>query len=271
MKNQVYKGAKGKESLIDLTLPDSYSGKLVLFVHGYMGFKDWGCWNLVEDYFLNLGFGFCKYNVSHNGCSTEDSQNFVDLDSFSINNYSYELKDLDAVINYISQQIQPLPELLVIGHSRGGGVALLTANDSRIKKVATWASISDIGSRFPAGEALDEWKKTEYYHRKNGRTHQEMPHHFSQYLDFKTNEEKLDIEEVTKGIQKPLLLIHGDADKSVRMEEGKALAEWTKTDLKIIENAAHTFGSSHPWLEDNLPEQMEQVCRITAQFFLEND
>ncbi|MDG1858583.1 MAG: hypothetical protein P8I94_05750, partial [Emcibacteraceae bacterium] len=87
MKNQTFIGAKEKASLLDLNIPSNCSGKLIVFVHGYMGFKDWGCWNLVEDYFTELGFGFCKYNVSHNGCSTKDSLNFVDLEAFAEDNY----------------------------------------------------------------------------------------------------------------------------------------------------------------------------------------
>jgi hypothetical protein len=45
--NGIYKGADGRESLYDLLLPDSWQGDLILFVHGFMGFKDWGAWNVV--------------------------------------------------------------------------------------------------------------------------------------------------------------------------------------------------------------------------------
>lgn len=271
MTNRIYIGANGKESLYDLTIPENYRGKIVLFVHGYMGLKDWGCWNLVQDYFTNLGFGFCKYNVSHNGCSTSDPINFVDLDAFSRNNYTKECTDFESIISKINQQQQTKQDMYVIGHSRGGGIAILTSDHPQVKKVATWAAISDIGSRFPSNEALEEWQTTAYYHKKNGRTHQEMPHHYSQFLDFKKNETRLDIEAHTRIMDKPLLLIHGDADRSVKSSEGEKLAEWSGSALKLIEGAAHTFDSSHPWESESLPEKLEEVCRLTAEFFLEAD
>ena len=42
---------KIEKLLIDLSIPQINNGKLIIFIHGYMGYKDWGCWNLVERYF----------------------------------------------------------------------------------------------------------------------------------------------------------------------------------------------------------------------------
>ena len=59
IKNTVYTGSKKRESLYDLTIPEKFNGDLILFIHGYMGFKDWGAWNLMEQAFVNQDFGFC--------------------------------------------------------------------------------------------------------------------------------------------------------------------------------------------------------------------
>ena len=42
LSNQIYKGAGGKESLIDLEIPESFNGEIVIFIHGFMGFKKLG-------------------------------------------------------------------------------------------------------------------------------------------------------------------------------------------------------------------------------------
>jgi hypothetical protein len=94
LKNQIYTGTDGRQSLIDLTIPENFNNQLMIFIHGYMGYKDWGCWNLVEKYFTDLGFGFCKCNVSHNGGTIENPIDFPDLEAFGQNNYSKELFDL---------------------------------------------------------------------------------------------------------------------------------------------------------------------------------
>ncbi|NBP30017.1 MAG: alpha/beta hydrolase, partial [Flavobacteriia bacterium] len=56
--NGIYKGTDGRESLYDLFQPEDWQGDLILFVHGFMGFKDWGAWNLVATYFEQQGFAF---------------------------------------------------------------------------------------------------------------------------------------------------------------------------------------------------------------------
>ena len=93
LNNEIYTGAKGRESLFDLTVPTNWNNKLIIFLHGYMGYKDWGCWNLVQAYFNNYEYGFLKYNVSHNGGTVENPIDFSDLEAFSENTYMNEIRD----------------------------------------------------------------------------------------------------------------------------------------------------------------------------------
>jgi pimeloyl-ACP methyl ester carboxylesterase len=49
----------------------------------------------------------------------------------------------------------------------------------------------------------------------------------------------------------PYLIIHGDEDKAVKINEGYDLHSWNKNNkLIIIKNGGHTFGSKHPWEEN---------------------
>ena len=155
--NAIYEGAEGKQSLYDLVIPEDWNGKLIVFIHGYMGYKDWGCWNLVSDYFSSKGFGFLKYNVSHNGGTLDNPIDFDDLEAFSRNNYVYELQDLEAIMNVIQGEFVNVPDIYLIGHSRGGGIALLESDNGFVNKICTWAAISSIESRFPKGEELERW------------------------------------------------------------------------------------------------------------------
>lgn len=266
IKNQVYSGAERRKSLVDLTIPAEFNNQLIVFIHGYMGYKDWGCWNIVEKYFTDLGFGFCKYNVSHNGGTIENPIDFIDLEAFGENNYSKELTDLQCILNWLETQFNDLPSITLVGHSRGGGIALLTALDKRVDKVVSWAGICDIEKRFPTGSELKVWKTQGTRYVVNGRTNQKMPNKYSQYEDFEANKEKLNIQKVCEVSKKPTFLIHGDADTSVDVEEGKLIASWRRTRIFEIEEADHTFGSSQPWPETTLPEHLEKVCFLTVSF-----
>lgn len=270
LKDQVYCGARGRTSLYDVTIPRNWNNIVVLFLHGYMGYKDWGAWNLMEDFFVKNGYGFVKFNVSHNGGTISNPIDFDDLNAFLNNNYSKELEDFDAVLKEIKMHTSDQVSVYLMGHSRGGGMALLQSSHPSVKKVATLAAISSIKERFPKGDELAKWKEDGVRYRLNGRTKQEMPHKYDQYTDFMANQERLNIQLHVEKATIPLLIIHGEDDRSVLPNEGKQLAKWSNTNLVSIPEQQHTFGASHPWNEDKLPLGLENACQQILTFF-END
>ena len=265
--NEVFTAASGRKSLIDLEIPENFNNKLILFVHGYMGYKDWGCWNLMQSFFVSQGYGFCKYSISHNGGTIEQPIDFHDLEAFAQNNYSKEVEDLQCALNWIEGKFSTLPEIYLVGHSRGGGIALLSAGDSRIKRIVTLAAIDSIEKRFPTGKQLEVWRTQGTRYTFNSRTNQKMPNLFAQYEDFDAHREQLDIEKACLKSTKPTLVIHGDMDTSVEIEEGRNIAKWLKTRLFEIEEGEHTFGASQPWLEKEMPEHLQKACALMMGFF----
>lgn len=265
-RNSTFTGASGRDSLYDLVIPEDWNEKIIVFVHGYMGFKDWGAWHAVMHFFNSNGYGFAKYNVSHNGATIDEPFDFHDLDSFARNSYTKELHDFEAMLSLLKQRF-PKSELYAVGHSRGGGIVALNAQHPQLKKWVSWAGISSIQKRFPEGELLQAWEKSGIRYVKNGRTLQELPHSYIQYEDFMTNKNRLDIEQSCRSNTKPCLIVHGDQDTSVSIDEGKALADWTNTTLISIKGAQHTFNTAHPWKTKDLSPALQEVCEKTLVFF----
>jgi len=59
-------GAKGRGMLMDITYDTRHKdAPVVIFAHGFKGFKDWGTHNLVANYFAEHGFRYLKFNFSH--------------------------------------------------------------------------------------------------------------------------------------------------------------------------------------------------------------
>jgi pimeloyl-ACP methyl ester carboxylesterase len=264
--NITYTGAKGRLALLDFHIPNNWNKEVLIFMHGFMGFKDWGCWNLMERFFLEKGYGFCKFNVSHNGTILEDATSIVDIKAFSENTYSYELEDLNAVINWVNSETLGDAEISLIGHSRGGGMVLLAAHHQHVKKVITLAAISDIESRFPNGEQLEFWKENRLLFVHNGRTKQKLPMKYLQYMDFMENKAQLNIESRCRELSKPLLILHGSDDPNVLPENAHKIAEWSGNKAIILNGASHTFGASHPWNSMELPRHLNQVCEEIIHF-----
>ena len=266
LKNQIYRGANNKEALYDFYLPENQPENIIIFNHGFMGFKDWGAWHLVAKYFLSQGYAFLLFNHTHNGTSLKNPTEFVDLESFAENRYSYELTDLLSISAKIRDQF-PNAKYFAIGHSRGGGNVLLAEKLGGFQKIASWAGISSIAERFPKNETLEQWKKIGYRLQHNSRTQQDLKISYAQYLDFQENKAVLQIEEACRNSKTPTLVIHGSQDEAVSITEGQKIAEWTKTNLITISGANHTFGAVHPYSQQKLPVELEEVCHHTFHFF----
>ena len=271
IKNSTYRGSNNRLALYDLTIPVDFNGHLIVFIHGYMGFKDWGAWNKLSDFFTDNCFGFSKFNLTHNGTTIDSPYDFKDLDAFATNTYSKEVADVGYFLDHLSQEFKTLPTIHLLGHSRGGGIAFLNGNDSRVTSIITLAAISSIHARFSDQKMLEQWKKEGIRYVTNQRTHQQMPHNYEQYLDFLENKEKLSIEQITKSLHKPTLIIHGSEDISVSITEGEELSEWTATPLIKIEYTDHVFGAKHPWNENYLPAPLKLACEKISEFILEID
>ncbi|PHR46208.1 MAG: alpha/beta hydrolase [Fluviicola sp.] len=268
LENAVYTGANERDSLIDLEIPEKLECKhLILFVHGYKGYKDWGAWHLVQNYFVERGIGFCKFNLSHNGGTTENPIDFPDLEAFAENRYTYEVEDIACALDWIEKNVD-LSEMKVhlIGHSRGGADVILAGKDERVDSITTWASISNIEKRFPEGEELEKWRETGVRTVKNSRTNQDMPHNFSMYEDWELNKSHLDIEAHARALELPSLHLHGDIDDAVSIIDSENLSSWTGGKLIVISDGNHTFGSKHPWTDDSLPPKLYEVCSLSRQF-----
>ncbi|MGV3507961.1 MAG: alpha/beta hydrolase, partial [Sphingobacteriaceae bacterium] len=145
-KNYTISGASNKPIAIDLILSHTKEvSPLVIFVHGFKGFKDWGTHQLVGEYFARQGFHFLKFNFSHSGISAGSCDEFDDLEAFATNTFSKEIFDLNQVITFSlsgEEFTKPL-NIYLIGHSLGGAISIIQASEDRaINKLATWASIS---------------------------------------------------------------------------------------------------------------------------------
>jgi len=273
-KNIILERETKKPILIDAFYSEDQTNQsIVIFCHGYKGFKDWGAWNIMAEIFAQLGCCFIKFNFSHNGGTMESPIDFPDLEAFGNNNYSKELEDLDAVITwsqdrFASNKNVNTNNISVIGHSRGGGIAILkSSTDPRITRLIALASVSNFKNRFGSEEEIKKWKVDGVKYIQNGRTKQQMPHYYQFFEDFEANENSFNIEAAIKQIEIPILILHGDRDSSVNISEANALHRWQpNSQLTIVENADHVFNTKHPWETNELTDELKSVVDRTVAF-----
>jgi alpha-beta hydrolase superfamily lysophospholipase len=221
-----------------------------MVLHGYKGFKDWGMFPPLSDRLARAGFTAVSFNFS--GSGVDDAGDFAFPERFGHNTFSAELGDASTVLDSLVQGelgVPPPTSIGLVGHSRGGGIAVLqTARDSRIHVLVTWAAISSV-QRWPA-EDREPWRRAGKLAVTNTRTGQVLPLYPDVLDDIEQQGAALDILAAARRIRVPWLLIHGAEDESVRFAEAELLrsaASTERTRLLPVADAGHTFGAAHPW------------------------
>lgn len=275
-KNIVINGSGGKPIAIDIFYTDGPPKPVVIYAHGFNGFKDWGAFDLIAVQFAEAGFCFIKFNFSHNGTIPEAPEDFVDLVAYGNNNYTKELDDLQRVVDWAADDANAhnaeiaKNKFYLIGHSRGGGIVLIKgAEEKRIKSIATWASVSQCKTPWGSWpkERIETWKQSGVDYYTNSRTKQQLPLYYQLFEDYQNNSERLNIIKAVKELTISLLICHGTKDEAVPDVNAQLLFDVAKGAEIFLVESDHVFGRRHPWTENNLPEAMQAVVTKTIQFF----
>jgi dienelactone hydrolase len=269
--SSIIRGSENREMAVDLRFDEQKSNQpVVIFVHGFKGFKDWGHFSKVGEELVKAGFAFVSFNFTHDGTTIDQPTDFADLEAFGNNNYHKELYDTEQVIDGIyNGSLFPDVDLdrrkiCLFGHSRGGGIAIVkTSEDQRVKGLVTWNSIGDM-KRTQAD--LEQWKKEGVVYIPNARTNQQMPMYYQFVEDYYAQQERYDLEQACGKITVPSLFVHGTNDQTVPYQDAERLHSWTKNSkLELIDGGNHTFGGKHPFDEDELPADSRTATAATCK------
>jgi alpha-beta hydrolase superfamily lysophospholipase len=244
----------------ELTVPGRPRA-LAIVVHGFKGFKDWGFFPWLADHLCHHGIVVCRFNMSRSGIG-ENPESFERLDLFAGDTYSTQLADLRTVVRHAQQEF-PLPTFL-LGHSRGGGVAILGAADvPNLRGVVTWSAISRVDRWDEA--TVRRWREEGFLDVVNSRTKQVMRMSPSIVDDCEANRERLDILAAAERLNVPLLIVHGARDESVPVEEAHAIAARARDgSLCVLAKASHTYNAIHPLV--HVPFALSLAAEVSAHF-----
>ncbi|MGE3801066.1 MAG: alpha/beta hydrolase family protein [Candidatus Kapaibacterium sp.] len=263
----------------DVRLPaEGFSLPVLIIAHGFKGFKDWGFFPHVADQFASKGWYVVQFNFTHNGVEGH-SEEFTQLEKFAENTFSREVRELREVIDTAYSRSLPNGErsdpskLATLGHSRGGGIVLLEGvNDQRVEAIATWAAVSTF-NRYTESQR-SRWIEEGYLEVPNTRTGQIMRLNVSLLRDYENHADDFDILKAAASLHRPLLVLHGEVDLSVTIENGEKLsaaADANLTKFVRIPKTGHTFGAAHPFEEptDALQRAVDETETFLKEVFNE--
>jgi pimeloyl-ACP methyl ester carboxylesterase len=255
------KSDEGLEIHGELTMPHHPRG-LVIVVHGFKGFMDWGFFPWLAEHFTTHELAVCRFNMSRCGVGGRGDE-FDRLDLFAGDTYSVQLADLRTIGAYCRAHFPSLPTFL-LGHSRGGGVALLGAQDVHdLCGVITWSAISTV-DRWDAA-TRQQWRRDGHMDVVNARTKQVMRASTRILDDVESNAERLDIGAAVKRLTVPLLVVHGARDESVPVDEARAIASRAvDVSTLILGSAGHTYNAIHPLV--HVPAELALAAEVSAHF-----
>ncbi len=271
--------SEGLPIYYDLLVPSTTKVTIlpvILFVHGFKGFKDWGAFPDVYDELARAGFAVVAFNLSLNGVG-ESMTEFDEPDLFRRGTLSQDLDDIGSVITAIKKkQISSEKVLLdahrigILGHSRGGHTAVAAAAEyAEIQSLVTWSAVADYNARW-SEEMVSDWETRGYTEIQNARTGEILRLDKIVYDDALENADRLMAIRRVQELHIPSMFIAGKEDEAVPYSDTEKLYRKCPAEEKylgLIEKAGHTFQISHPFEEEDFPPEFEEALDLTEGWF----
>lgn len=266
----------------DLMVPVASSGTVlpvILFVHGFKGFKDWGAFPDVYEELARAGFAIIAFNLSLNGVG-KNMMDFDEPELFKRQTLSQDLNDVGSIISGIKEKtissekvILDTDRIGILGHSRGGHTAIVAAAEySEIQCLVTWSAVADYNARWNE-QMVKDWETKGYTEIKNARTGDILKLDKVVYDDSKENANRLMAIKRVQELYIPSMFIAGKEDESVPVNETEKLYRKSpafEKEIRLIDNAGHTFQVSHPFNEQDFPPEFAEVLDLTEGWFLDH-
>ena len=220
-----------------------------------------------------LCHGFCTSKKSTTCIRLEEILNESEFSSFRIDLFGHgesegkfenitiseAVDDILSTINFLKQKCYT--KIGLQGSSFGGLASILVASKSNDLFVLTLkCPVSDYYQLLIdkySSEDIKKWKEDGFTTYETIDKKQKLKLNYSFYEDAM----KIDCYEAAKKIKIPTLIVHGDQDESVKVEQSKKTVQTIPNcKLEIIEGADHRYTT---------PEHFEKMLALISDFIIE--
>ncbi len=252
MQEKIYfSNSKGNKICGILSNPTlELSAPVIILCHGFTTSKDSFTNIKLEKIFNEQKIATFRFDFFGHGESEGDFENIT---------ISEAIDDILNAIKYLKEK--GFSKLGLVGSSFGGISSLVAA--SKTDDLFVLALKSPVSNYLDKElqkrpkEEIEKWKSDGYVVHTNGKGEKKKLN-YSFFEDFKNN----DGYEAAKKIKIPVLIVHGDKDESVPIEQSKKTADILEDcKLEIITGADHTYTN---------PADFEKMLGLISKFVIEH-
>jgi pimeloyl-ACP methyl ester carboxylesterase len=243
---------------------------VVVICHSFMAFKDWGFFPHVATVLAEAGFTTVSFNFSRNGVRPGGDR-IDDFDAFASNSFTREIADLGVVVRAVrdgrldGDHCDP-GTVVLLGHSRGGGIATsYAADDPGLAALVSWSSIASFDRWTP--HQKEGWRKRGYLPLSAAAGVSPLRIGMELLEDIDSRLAGIDPVLRAPYITLPWLILHGKADVTVPEKEAAALARASpskQTTLLLLDSVGHLYNARTP--EEDHYVTLNHVISLTAEW-----
>lgn len=223
--------SKGDKLCGILSNPNNNSDKpIVILCHGFTVSKDSSSNIKLEEIMNKEGIATLKIDLFAHG---ESEGNFEEI------TVSEAVDDIMQAVNYVQQQ--GFERIGLVGESFSGIASTIVASKidtlSLLVLISPVSDYEEVWKWRRSDDEMELWKQNGHDFYTNSRGERRKLN-YSFVEDFRN----YDAYELAKNIKIPTLIVHGDADKTVPLEQSKKIAAIIPhCALEIIKDADHTY------------------------------
>ena len=247
---------------------------LVLLIHGFRAFKDWGFFPYFSQKLTEAGYISSSIDFSLNTL-LDRQKSLFDMERFARNTVSQEISEINTFIQHIiSGKVLTAEEsntwngdIYLVGHSLGGALAIIVADsNTSVKKLVTINSIFDFD--IYTEKQKKKWFELGLKEFYDNSTQQLFRLNLEFLTDRLTYVGEKSVAAAVSRLEIPYLIIHGDIDATVSPKAANILYEASNKSLsrlEFIKHGNHTFGIKHPFEKSN--HILDTTIDLTINFF----
>ncbi len=228
---------------------------MVLFAHGFKGYKDYGFIPVLGDRLAQAGCLVHRFNFSHSGMG-EGIETFEHPELFEEDTWNKQVEDLTILMQAVREGKLPetptnLP-IVLLGHSRGGVSCLLAAGrifrDGLEPTPAAVCTMSTPHEACSLGPGDQQALLAEGRLRSpSSRTGQNLYVGQGWLREQLEQPEEHDVVELCGYITCPVLTVHGTLDPTVPYSSADRLAGACPDGVSaLVEGADHVYNTKNP-------------------------